>query len=94
MFDEVKFQQLIENAVTSALEKMLPTMVQPQHVTQEKKYLYSIKGLAEFMQCSIVTAQKLKNSGRIPYQQVNRKVIFDCEAVLAAISINAKTVRR
>jgi hypothetical protein len=94
MFDEVKFQQLIENAVTSALEKRMPLMVQPQQVAPEKKYLYSIKGLAEFMQCSVVTAQKLKNSGRIPYKQVNRKVIFDCEAVIAAISINAKTVRR
>ena len=94
MFDEVKFQQLIENAVTSALEKMLPTMVQIKQVAPEKKYLYSIKALAEFMQCSIVTAQHMKNSGRIPYTQINRKVIFDCEAVLEAISINAKNVQR
>lgn len=52
----------------------------------EPKMLYSIKELAEFLQCSTVTAQKIKNSGRIPYAQTGRKVVFDSEAVLNALT--------
>lgn len=52
----------------------------------EPKMLYSIKELADFLQCSTVTAQKIKNSGRIPFVQTGRKVIFDGEAVLIALS--------
>lgn len=52
----------------------------------EPKMLYSIKELAEFLKCSTVTAQKIKNSGRIPYAQTGRKVVFDSEAVLNALT--------
>lgn len=62
-------------------------VVQARPIT-EKKYIYSIKGLAEFLNCSVVTAQHLKNKGLIPYRQLNRKVMFDQEAVLAAMQGN------
>ena len=52
----------------------------------EPKMLYSIKELADFLRCSVVTAQKIKNSGRIPFAQTGRKVVFDSEAVLKALS--------
>lgn len=52
----------------------------------EPKMLYSIKELADLLQCSTVTAQKIKNSGRIPYAQTGRKVVFDSEAVLNALT--------
>lgn len=61
----------------------------------EKKFIYSIQGLADFLQCSIVTAQKIKNSGRINYQQFGRKVIFEESEILAAMSVvNGKKVRK
>ena len=59
----------------------------------EPKMLYSIKELADFLKCSIVTAQKIKNSGRIPFSQTGRKVVFDGNAVLQALSIKVKGQR-
>ena len=59
----------------------------------EPKMLYSIKELAGFLKCSTVTAQKIKNSGRIPFSQTGRKVVFDGNAVLQALSIKVKGQR-
>ena len=50
----------------------------PQQVTIVKDstpvHLHSLKDLANFLDCSVVTAQKLKNSGKIRYKQFGRKV--------------------
>jgi len=43
----------------------------------ERKILHSIQELANHYGTSIVTAQKWKNSGKIPFRQVGRKVMFD-----------------
>ena len=51
----------------------------------EKRYIYSIKGLAEFLKCSVPTAQKMKNANLIPYRQVGRKVMFEETEVLNAM---------
>jgi bacillopeptidase F (M6 metalloprotease family) len=59
-----------------------------QVAVSEKKYIYSIQGLADFLQCSIVTAQKLKNSGLIPCKQLGRKLIFEEGEILAAMHSN------
>lgn len=84
MFDEQKLKEFIVAAVLSAFQQF----PQAASVTiPEKKYIYSIKELASFLQCSIVTAQKIKNSGRIPYKQEGRKVIFECGEILAAMSV-------
>ncbi len=83
MFDEQKFNELVENAVSNAMAKYMSVLP----IVVEKKYIHSIRGLADFLQCSIVTAQKIKNSGRIPYKQEGRKVIFEGGEVLAAMSV-------
>ena len=44
--------------------------------------LYSIKELADFLGCSIVTAFKLKKSGRVRYTQFGRKLVFNSAEVL------------
>lgn len=49
------------------------------------KLVHGIAGLASILGCSIPTAQKLKGSGKIPYMQQGRKVVFDVEKVLKAI---------
>lgn len=56
----------------------------------ESKYLYSINELAEFLNCSPVTAQKLKNSGKIRFKQFGRKCVFNTAEVLEDIA-NARS---
>ena len=90
--DEQKFQEFIDAAVAKAMAKFIQV---PDVLPTEKKYIYSIQGLADFLQCSIVTAQKIKNSGRINYQQIGRKVIFEENEILAGMAvINGKMVRK
>jgi excisionase family DNA binding protein len=62
----------------------------PMEQKTETKMLYSIKELADFLQCSTVTAQKIKSSGRIPFAQTGRKVVFDGNAVMSALSHKMK----
>lgn len=90
MFDEQKFKELVEAAVFSALQKMPLQManVAAPETAAEKKYIYSIKGLAEFLNCSVVTAQHLKNKGLIPVRQIGRKLMFEEAAILAAMQTN------
>ena len=91
MFDKEEFQKMIDAAVRKAFTDYLPASTP----APEKKYIYSIQGLADFLQCSIVTAQKIKNSGRINYQQIGRKVVFEENEILAGMAvINGKKVRR
>ena len=61
---------------------------EPKSEIKDVRYLHSIKELAEFLGCSIVTAQKLKNSGKIRYRQFGRKVIFVASEVLEDIEKN------
>jgi hypothetical protein len=56
----------------------------------------SMIGLAQFLKCSVVTAQDLKNSGKIRYRQFGRKVIFLKSEImedLEKISFRAKRNR-
>jgi len=49
-------------------------------------HLYSIKELASFLKCSTVTAQKLKNSGKIRYKQFGRKCVFNPAEIIESFS--------
>ena len=51
----------------------------------EPRLVHGISGLASILGCSIPTAQKLKSSGKVPYIQEGRKVIFEVDKVLEAI---------
>jgi hypothetical protein len=57
------------------------------------QYLHSIRELAEFLQCSVVTAQKLKNSGKIRFKQYGRKVIFNVAEVLQDLGRTGRRVK-
>lgn len=61
---------------------------------EKKKLLYSIQALANLLGCSTVTAQSVKNSGKIPYMQIGRKCIFDSEKVLSALEHSTKKTGR
>ncbi len=54
------------------------------------KLLFSIRELAEFLGCSIVTAQKLKNSKKIRFKQFGRKLIFNADEVLEDLNRGKK----
>lgn len=64
-----------------------------QHIIQEDRLepekdkieIRGIHALAEFLNVSVTTAQKLKNSGRIPCIQIGRIVLFDGNKVLEAL---------
>lgn len=43
------------------------------------------KELAQFLRCSVPTARKIKDSGKIKFYQFGRVFLFDKEEVLAAI---------
>ena len=47
-------------------------------------------GLAKFMNVSTVTAQSIKNSGKIPYSQIQRTIIFEKSKIIEALSINKR----
>lgn len=52
---------------------------------EEPRLVYGIAGLASLLGCSLPTAQKVKNSQKIPFSQQGRKLVFDAEKVLKAL---------
>lgn len=50
-----------------------------------KSEIKGIHALAEFLKVSPTTAQKLKNSGKIPFSQFGKVVRFDGNKVLEAL---------
>jgi excisionase family DNA binding protein len=52
--------------------------------------LYSMKELADFLGCSLPTAQRIKSAGRIPFVQIGRKVIFDCDKIIKTLERQVK----
>ncbi len=57
---------------------------------EDPKYLHSLKELATFLGCSIVSAQKLKNSGVIRYKQFGRKLVFSTAEILEDLNKKQK----
>ena len=62
----------------------------PEPSNSEKIEIRGINGLAKFLGVSPVTAQKLKNSGRVPYSQFGRVILFDGTKVLESMANNQK----
>lgn len=77
-------KQLISECLTE--NKQVETN-QPQ---RESRMLYSLKELADFLGCSIVRVQHLKNSGRIRFYQDGRTVIFKSDEVLEDLASHKK----
>jgi len=55
--------------------------------SNEVKLIYGLSGLSRLLNCSHVTAQRIKNSGKLKsaYVQVGRKIVFDEVKVLKAL---------
>ena len=81
-------EEKIEEIFTRCLKNHNPENC---HESQTKdKYLYSIVQLADFLNCSPVTAQKLKNSGKIRYKQFGRKCVFNTSEILEDLNKTQK----
>jgi excisionase family DNA binding protein len=72
----------LKTIIREAVKESIPAKQDPE-TTQ---YFYSIKELAAFLNCSLVTAQKLKNSGKIRYKQFGRKCVFSSAEVIEDIA--------
>lgn len=60
---------------------------QAENKAKETKLIYGLPGLSRLLNCSHVTAQRIKNSGKLNgcFSQVGRKIIFDEAKVLVAL---------
>jgi len=56
--------------------------------TSNPKYVYGLKGISQLFDCSISTANRIKNSGIIDKatKQIGRKIIVDSEYALELIN--------
>ena len=74
----------LRQIVKECLDDFIPIPTPPQ--SSPVKYLYSINALSDFLNFSPVTAQKLKNSGKVRFSQFGRKCVFKADEILEDIS--------
>ena len=79
-------EELVE-IIDDCFVRHLQTIKEPAK-QQEQKLLYSLRELADFLGCSVVTVHNLKKSGKIRYKQFGRKVIFDAAEILKDLERN------
>lgn len=85
--------QLSVNQLLTIINSQPEVKEEPLKAKNEPRLVYGLSGLASLLNCSLPTAQKLKNSGTVPFKQAGRKIVFDVEAVLRAIEKQPKKKR-
>lgn len=62
----------------------LATEQKPEPVKKDKRYVYGIAGIANLFDCSLTTANRIKQSGKIDkaIKQIGRKIIVDADLAL------------
>lgn len=65
----------------------LPKAEENNDEKDERRFVYGLAGLADLLGCSTVTAQKIKNSGKIDQAifQYGRKIIVDADKALSLL---------
>lgn len=79
-----ELDEIIDAKVNAAMVRFSKTT--KEESPQTSNLIYGIKGLAAFLNVSMVTAQKYKNDKLFPCIQRGRKVIFKSDEVLAGLS--------
>lgn len=74
---------MIDEKVNAAIVRFTKTTKEDSNTPT---FIYGIKGLAAFLNVSMVTAQKYKNEKLFPCIQRGRKIIFKSDEVLAGLS--------
>ena len=79
MRDDTRIIDLTVGELKTLLHKDAPVVKK-----EEKRLVYGIKGIAELFGCSISTAQRIKDSGKIKkaLTQVGRKIVVDADKAL------------
>lgn len=78
--------QLTVSQLLGLLDKKETSPTTTKIDTTSKNHVYGLDGLARLLNCSHPTAQRIKDSGKIPFIQIGRKLIFDADAVLVALN--------
>lgn len=94
VIEDEKFLEMIRNIVKEELESILNRREEVEKTSTQPAFLYSIRELADFLHCSTVTAQKMKNLGYFHYRQAGRKLIFNTAEVLKAMEPGKRKFRR
>lgn len=74
--------QLTVNQLLEIMNKRQEPIPVTKVDTTQKEYVYGIAGLAKLLNCSLPTAQRIKNSGEVPYTKYGRKIVFEVSSVL------------
>lgn len=76
------------------LQSIIPSqnLIQPEKAECTKRYVYGLKGLAELFNCSVATANRIKQDGCIDkaISQVGRKIVIDADLALELMKSNRK----
>lgn len=79
------------------ISRQQPTQpVSSEQTNDNKRYVYGLAGLARLLNCSIVTANRIKKSGVInkAISQVGRKIIIDADLALELLNSSRKSNSR
>lgn len=94
---ELKLQKGIESILVSqaAIAESIQ-LIQQQLVQPGKRYVYGIQGLADLCHCSRLTAQRIKDSGRIDdaIAQFERTIIIDADLAIELLKGRRTCARR
>lgn len=60
-----------------------------KEISEQKEYVYGLKGLAKILGCSRTTASKIKNSGTIDeaISQIGKLIVIDKKKLLEITSV-------
>ena len=80
--DDSMVAGLTVGQLKEALKPLMDNVAAPQ--TSERHYEYGLRGLCKIFDCSMPTALRLKNSGKIDaaIKQIGRKIVVDSELAL------------
>lgn len=79
--ERAEIRSIVKSAISEALNENGVTIA-----PRQPKYLRGLKELADYLHCGLSTANRLKKSGKIPYSQNGKIVLFDVAKVDEAIS--------
>lgn len=86
-------QELLD-ILAPLISRQQPTQpVSSEQTNDNKRYVYGLAGLARLLNCSIVTANRIKKSGVInkAISQVGRKIIIDADLALELLNSSRKS---
>lgn len=88
--DKSELRDILNEIVTDAVANFRESVAMLQDEPGTPPLIYGIKGLAEFLNVSVPTAQKLKNDKIFPSYQRGRTIVFKSSEVLRGMQTTKK----